>query len=270
MCYSWSKRLKGWVKVRVDDLLAYMDENNIDLVWLLPLPGRVDPFARIIDSEHVLRVAREYPDRIIPFCVIDPRNPKALEKLKRFHSMDFRGFGEFKVKLRMDDPRSIKLYKLCGELQFPVLIHMDNTYNPDIKALEHVLEEIQDTIFILHGPGWWKHISAKVDEQEVYPRGKVIPGGLVERLLEKYDNLYADISAYSGYNALERDPGYAKEFLERFADKILFGTDFPCIAADGSQFGPNRSHIELLERLRVDSEAMQKILHKNALKILRD
>ena len=252
----------------IDDLLAYMDENEIDLVWLLPIPGRVDPYARIVGPELVLRVAKEYPDRIIPFCVIDPRNPKAIKKLEEFARIGFRGFGEFKVKLRIDDPRSIELYRACGELGFPVLIHMDDTYNPDIKGLKHVLEEVHDAVFILHGPGWWRHISALVDECEVYPSGKVVPGGMVERLLKEYPNLYADISAYSGLNALSRDPGYAKDFLSKFADRVLFGTDFPCIAPDGSQFGPNGSHIELLRNLNLAGDVLNKIIHENALKLV--
>jgi predicted TIM-barrel fold metal-dependent hydrolase len=39
-------------------------------------------------------------------------------------------------------------------------------------------------------------------------------------------NLYADISAGSGHNALTRDPAFTEGFLERHWRKLLFGTDF--------------------------------------------
>ena len=43
--------------------------------------------------------------------------------------------------------------------------------------------------------------------------------------MRRYQNLYGDLSAYSGYNALARDPEYAMQFLTEFQDRLLFGTD---------------------------------------------
>ncbi|MHC5035386.1 MAG: amidohydrolase family protein, partial [Planctomycetota bacterium] len=39
-------------------------------------------------------------------------------------------------------------------------------------------------------------------------------------------NLYADISACSGHNALTRDPGFTEQFVERHWQKLVFGTDY--------------------------------------------
>ncbi len=221
-----------------------------------------------MNTEEVLRVHREYPDRIIPFCVVDPRRTKALEELQRYVDKGARGLGEFKVRLPLDDARSMKIYKACGELGLPVLIHTDHTYNYGIERVEAVIRKLLDTIFIFHGPGWWKHISAEVGKED-YPKGKVVPGGLIERVLSRYSNVYADISAYSGLNALERDRDYAKEFLRRFHDRIIFGTDFPCIAPNGTQFGPNRAHLKLLKSLKLDREVLNDILFRNASKLIR-
>jgi predicted TIM-barrel fold metal-dependent hydrolase len=43
--------------------------------------------------------------------------------------------------------------------------------------------------------------------------------------MEAYPNLWADLSAGSGHNAITRDPAFGIEFLDRFQDKLLFGTD---------------------------------------------
>jgi predicted TIM-barrel fold metal-dependent hydrolase len=40
-----------------------------------------------------------------------------------------------------------------------------------------------------------------------------------------YPNLYADISAGSGYNAITRDKDFGYSFLEEFQDKLFYGTD---------------------------------------------
>jgi len=265
---SWSSYLRGHVKADLLDLLDYMDDVGISVAVLLPLPGRVEPDSDIISSDEAIRVAKKYPGRIVPFCVIDPRVPRASEKIKKYANMGCKGFGEYKVKMKISDPLSIKIYKTCFELGLPILIHMDKKFNPDIHEFVKVLEEVPDAIFIMHGPGWWSHISGQVDESVDYPKGRVIPGGLVKEILKRYKNVYADISAYSGLNALERDPEHAKKFLEEFSDRILYGTDFPCIARLGNQYGPNREHLNFLLNQGISKQALERILYKNAVRLL--
>ena len=45
------------------------------------------------------------------------------------------------------------------------------------------------------------------------------------KLFRRYENLYGDLSAMSGYNALARDREYAVQFLNEFQDRLMFGTD---------------------------------------------
>ena len=62
--------------------------------------------------------------------------------------------------------------------------------------------------------------------REVYPAGKVLPGGRVPEILRQYPNLYADLSAGSALNALARDRAFSAAFLVEFQDKLLFGRDY--------------------------------------------
>ena len=44
--------------------------------------------------------------------------------------------------------------------------------------------------------------------------------------LDLIPNMYADLSAGSGYNAITRDPEWTEGFLERNWQKLLFATDY--------------------------------------------
>ena len=64
---------------------------------------------------------------------------------------------------------------------------------------------------------------------EIYDRlgvesGVILPFGAFGDI-RKYANLYADLSARSGFNALSRDPEFAYQFIEEFHDRLFFGTD---------------------------------------------
>ncbi len=98
-------------------------------------------------------------------------------------------------------------------------------YLIDFIELEKRIIEYDDVIFIGHGPWFWKNISAQYLVHSIHDRGPIEEEGLICEFLEKYENLYADLSGTSGFNALNRDREFAKRFLEKFYKKILFGTD---------------------------------------------
>jgi predicted TIM-barrel fold metal-dependent hydrolase len=53
-------------------------------------------------------------------------------------------------------------------------------------------------------------------------------------MLSEFPNLYADLSANSGRNALGRDPEFAAAFLDRHQNKLMFGCDCPCKDGHGA------------------------------------
>lgn len=119
---------------------------------------------------------------------------------------------------------------------------------------------------------WWAHISGVVPppEETLYPKGPVAPGGFAVRLLSDYPNMYADLSAGSGYGALSRDKGFSREFLSRFHDKLLFATDCPCRDGRGTGYEPGcfgQKLLTLLNRLLPDAEMREDILHRNAARL---
>ena len=88
------------------------------------------------------------------------------------------------------------------------------------------------------------------------------------RWLSDYANMYGDLSAGSGLNALLRDEGHAREFLKRHQDKLLFGSD--CNDREG--IGPKcqgSQTIAAIRRLAPDHSIERKLLYGNAKKLMR-
>jgi predicted TIM-barrel fold metal-dependent hydrolase len=160
------------------------------------------------------------------------------------------------------------VYAACAELKLPLLFHIDNLRNldkPGLPGLENALKSHPDCNFVGHGPGWWASISGDVTQVQLggYPKTKVAPGGAIDRLMEKYPNLYGDLSAGSGAGAISRDLVFGREFLIRRQDRICFGTDFLAPAQAVPQF-------ELFEQTLADlpQEVKSKVFRANARKLL--
>ena len=99
-------------------------------------------------------------------------------------------------------------------------------YNYGFDRFGRVLEQFRDVTFIGHAQTWWANIDAKhADQSVLYPKGPVTRGGLTDRYLSDYPNMFGDLSAGSGLNALTSDEAFTRDFLERHQDKLLFGSD---------------------------------------------
>jgi len=259
-------------ELTADKLLEWMDEHGTERAVVMPV---VSPEAAsyMNTTELVLMQTKAHRDRLIPFCCIDPRTSYSGKRhglkfmLQEYVDQGCKGFGEHKVGLPIDDPRSMEMYSVCGELKLPVLFHLDdvrNTDEPGLPGLEKVLKQNPDTTFIGHGPGWWASISGDVKKPEdlgSYPTGPVAPGGAMERLMAAYPNLYGELSADSGAGAIGRDKTFGRDFLIRRADRILFGTDYLSPGQKVPQF-------DLFRSIDLPAEVEAKIAHGNAQRLL--
>jgi len=250
-------------------LVSRMDREGIEKAVVLSIENPEETFYYVLSSQ-VISACRRFPHRLVPFCCVDPRRGPAdtstdfLGLIERYVRKGARGFGEHLAGLPVDDPRSMKIYEACGYLGIPVLLHMDNLRNTDSVGLprfERVLRTLPGTTFLAHGPGWWREISGEVDPKATYPTGPVKEGGRVAELLSAFDNVYGDLSAMSGYNALERDMAHAEDFLREFSRKLLFGTD--CIHP-----GQELPIIPLLVKMRIPLKHKRRIGRENASRLL--
>ncbi|HIQ04264.1 MAG TPA: amidohydrolase [Anaerolineae bacterium] len=256
--------------LEVDDLLAEMDERSIEraVVMSVENPEEVDFY---VTSNQVLEACAQHPDRLIPFCSVDPRHryPGEFDPmpiLGEYVERGCRGVGEMLAGLQVDDERMQVLYAACGELRLPIALHMDDHICRDdigLPGLERMLQQFPETVFIGHAQHFWAEISAEVpaDKLRDYPTGPVVPGGALDRLLTTYPNLYGDLSAMSAYNALTRDLEFGLSFMERHQDKLLFATDL-------LKPGQETPIVAFLLDADISQEARERIVSGNATRLL--
>ena len=146
-----------------DQLVSRMDKMGVDMAVLLPLESP-ESFPEYFLTAEALEDWRRFPERLIPFGVIDPRHAtNKRQLLEKMVAAGIMGFGEHKNGLAIDDPRSMELYAMAGEFDLPVLLHVDLNLCTDEDGqpgLERVLKAHPNTIFMGHGPAWWAEISA--------------------------------------------------------------------------------------------------------------
>jgi len=142
-------------------------------------------------------------------------------------------------------------------------------YNYGFERFYKMLDKYRRVNFIGHAQTWWANIDQNNHDQSVmYPKGPVTVGGVTDRYLSDYANMYGDLSAGSGLNALTRDEGFTRDFLVRHQNKLLFGSD--CTDVEGS--GPacqGAQTIAAIRRLAANKSIERKLLYQNAKTLLR-
>jgi len=190
------------------------------------------------------------------FGSTDVTKPQAEQLLTQSVKNGAKGFGELKYPVAADGPEMRRVYDLAAELDVPVLIHFQEVsqaaaaggYNTGVKRFGAILAAYPKTKFIGHADAFWANISADYHEQESYPTGPIVPGGITDKLLSDYPNLFADTSANSANNALSRDPAFTVDFLKRHQDKLHFGSD--CNCDDGKGGGAAQNSPLVAPRMR--------------------
>jgi predicted TIM-barrel fold metal-dependent hydrolase len=161
-----------------------------------------------------------------------------------------------------------RIASIAQEFGVPVLLHFEHgAYNLRIERFHRILDRYPKVNFIGHAQTWWGNIDSAHVQHVMYPRWPVTPGGWTDRYLRDYPNMFGDLSAGSGLNALMRDEAHAREFLSRHQDKLLYGSDCNDSAGAGDKCSGSRQ-IAAIRRLA--SPAVQrKIFYQNAHRILR-
>jgi predicted TIM-barrel fold metal-dependent hydrolase len=234
----------------VDDLLATMDDLNIEL--LVNLDGRWDD-----DLEDNLdRYDRPHPGRFVTFCQVDYQaleagGPDALVRsIEKSKSAGAKGIKVWKNlgltetiggrRLLPDDPMLSPMWESAGALGLPVLIHVADPVAFFLPIDEHNerLEELMahpSISLAQHGlDGRERIIDSLESIVSRNPQTQFIGAHVgchaenlpwVDRMLGSYPNFWIDTAARS---ELGRQPRAAARLIDRHQDRILFGTDvFP-------------------------------------------
>ena len=208
--------------------------------------ARANLLTRATAAEQVAAVQLAAPGRFTWFASADVAQPDSVQALTQAVKNGARGFGEMKFHSATDGPEFQRAYALAAELGVPILIHfqeVDHTQNEGkwspgfATKFESMLKAYPKTIFIGHADAFWANVSADYHNESAYPSGPIARGGVTDRLLANYPNLYGDLSANSGNNMLSRDPDFTADFLRRHQNKLMFGSDCGCADGHGAGIG---------------------------------
>jgi len=206
--------------------------------------------ARYSSAPDMQALAKEAPGRFLGwFASANITRPEAETQLRDALKAGAIGFGEIKFHVEAAGPELKRAYALAADLGVPIMVHFqevphtpdEGTFATGFKNFEAVLKAFPKTKFIGHADAFWAHISADYINQRAYPVGRVERGGVTDKLLADYPNLFGDLAANSGNNALARDPAFTVDFLKRHQDKLIYGSDCPCRDGRGAGITMDRN-----------------------------
>ena len=237
----------------VDAWVKTMDEAGIEISVVFTESTGPD-FDRQADL-----FLKKYPRRFQVWCGIDTKDidapdypQRAAKELERCFRKGARGAGELTDKgwglqsdekdalprnkrLHLDDPRLDLFWRKSAELKLPVNIHIAD-HPSNWKSLGPNQERSPDFQgFNLYGkdvPSYEELLATGDRTLARHPKTTFIfchlsnignDTAALARALDRYPNLYVDISARD--YEIGRQPRAARAFLDHYRGRVLFGTD---------------------------------------------
>jgi predicted TIM-barrel fold metal-dependent hydrolase len=228
-------------------LLKEMDEAGVTTGVII---GRNSGRYGSLSNDDVAKMVADYPGRFVGTASIDPSNRKiASEQINQAINAGFRAIniepGSYPLPLMVDDRRLYPIYAQCEDADIPVIIMAGGSAGPDLSYTEpaHLDRVAADfpslKIVVSHG-GWpWVH--------------------QVLHIAFRRPNIYLSPDQY-----LANLPGsddYIRAADGFLADRFLYASSYP--------FTPVTGYAAWFKKLPIRPESMEKILYKNAAKLLR-
>jgi predicted TIM-barrel fold metal-dependent hydrolase len=170
----------------------------------------------------ILAAAREFPDKIVPYCTIHPGDPDKLDKIRKYVAEGakglklYTGHGSFYDR-PLDAPDMLAVYAYCEETRLPICWHVNIVKYA--AEFERVMVKFPKLIVIV------PHFGV------TFFRPREAPFQEFQRLMDAYPYLYTDTSfgtrniLIDGLEAVSRDPQPFRDFIAKYSDRVLFGTD---------------------------------------------
>ncbi len=235
-----------------EGLWAYLRKNGIDLAVILAEDSPVTTTTKrgTEINKFIAKFCENNPN-MIPFCSVNPKTvARPAKELQRLvEDLGFKGLKLYPPYQLYypNDQEVYSLYSKAEELKIPVMVHTGSSIfrgarlkYADPIYLDDVAVDFPDLkLLLVHaGRGIW-YDSAFL-------------------LAKLHKNVYLEIAGLPPQNLLKYFPN-----LEKLADKIVFGSDWPGVPSI-------KKNIEYIRELSLKTETKQKILGKNALQILKD
>lgn len=294
-----SDQIAEWVKV--------MDAVGVEHTAIMHCSWIGRPF------DEVVELYAPYKDRFRFWCCFDYTGidteewpAKGIAALERCKAMGATGVGELGDKgdgdlyarpvegkgIHIDDPRVKPLIEKAGELKMPISIHIAEPiwmYLPMDETNDGMPNGVCWHVDTTNCYGYWKLMESFENAVRENPGTLFIACHYLNMthdwprlgaMLDKYPNMYVDISARVAESA--HTPRATREFLIKYQDRVLFGTDngmdaemyhgiFRVLETNDEHFyGPQYYYHWALSGFDLPDEVLKKIYHDNALRILNE
>ncbi|MBL9213423.1 MAG: amidohydrolase [Opitutaceae bacterium] len=218
-------------------------------------------------NDYDYEFMRQEPGRYVRFAAAPAPGGDRAAAIEKALKGGARGIGE--LRWEGDTPFTRSILDLARDHQVPILFHFQESDHPAAVYAEfyRTIEKYPTVTFIGHAIDWWGAIDRNYSHTGGrYQRGRVTPGGLTDQWLARYPNLHGDLSAQSGNTAILRDPDFAKDFITRHQDKLMFGSDCTCTTG-GMPTCWTGIKLVALNFLQLSAEVQRKIYLTNAAKL---
>ena len=231
----------------IDLLLQEMDQAGVSMGVVI---GRNSGRYGSLSNDDVAAIVRDYPGRFVGTASIDPSNRKtASDQITKAIKADFRAIniepGSYPLPLMADDRKLYPVYAQCEDAGIPVIIMAGGSAGPDLSYtdpvhLDRVAADFPDLKIVVSHGGWpWVH--------------------QVLHIAFRRPNIYLSPDQYLANMAGTDD--YVKAADGFLADRFLYASSYP--------FTPVKEYAAWFKKLPIRPEAMEKILFRNAAKLLR-
>jgi predicted TIM-barrel fold metal-dependent hydrolase len=235
----------------VADWVKTMDETGIQTTVVLTGATGAE-FDKLVDL-----YLKPYPGRFLLYCGLETKDidapdypQKAVAELERCYKKGARGVGEMSEKgsgyargqtlpraqrLHPDDPRLAPFWQKCAELKMPVNIHMADHPSAWQPADGHQERSPRFQVYNQYGkdvPSYAEVLAIRDRLLDSQPKTMFIAChfsnqgndlATLSKVLDKFSNLNVDLSARD--YEIGREPRTAAKFLEKYQDRVMFGTD---------------------------------------------
>jgi len=252
-----------------EQLLAHQRTMGINKTVLLPAGSKYGLAANCGGNDTVVAIAKANPKQYVFFANELPDIPETRQVIEKYLKLGAIGIGEQKFHVDCDSKYMQGIAEIARDYKVPVLMHFQHeTYNLAYEQFYKMLEKYPTVNFIGHAQTFWGNIDKNHVQSVMYPKGPVTPGGITDRLLSDYPNMYGDLSAGSGLNALLRDEEHARGFLKRHQGKLLYGSDCNDSEGAGSKCSGSQQ-LATVRRLSPDPAATRKMFYGNSAKLFK-
>ena len=218
-----------------------------------------------LGSENNKYVVVQNTESFLWFCGMDPRMGRFADNtdfdplFEPLMEMGAKGVGEIAPSIYIDDHMTENLLAYCEKFNMPALVRYTYCYGSGAGTFDDaglprtaaLLKRHPKLKFIGCYEGIWSEFKTSLPN-----------------LMRSCDNFCIDTAGKFAAEELMSDADYTAKFLNEFADRVYYGTG-AYSANEAYPFELDKFFTELVECGKLDAAAYERIIRKNAEKLLR-